>query len=218
MLVGVLAFVLAGAGVVAAITHEDDDDRALTAQESSTTTSAPETTTSSTEPPATTTTTGGATTTTARVTTTTAARATTSTTRRVTTTTVNTAGQDCTAAQIEVTATTDKRSYGPTEQVKLESRLRNRSTTACSYVGYVFRATFADPAGRTIIEVNTVADPRARTTLVPDAVLTGSVPFDQRTCQTQPCPILTPGSGYTATARWSFPGGPYDATTTFALG
>jgi hypothetical protein len=126
--------------------------------------------------------------------------------------------RDCTAAQIEVTATTDKRSYAPTEQVKFESTLRNRSSTACFYVGYTFAATFADPGGRRIIEVITVADEPVPKTLAPGAVLTGSVPFDQATCQQQPCPTLTRGAGYSATASWGFPGGPYLASATFSLG
>ncbi len=182
----------------------------------------PQSTTSSTAlpstttiPPETSTTQVAAQTTTTRRVTTTVVRPT-STTRAPTTTTTATL-RDCTAAQIEVTATTDKRSYAPTEQVKLESTLRNRSSTACSYVGYTFQATFADPGGRRIIESTTVADERTPRPLVPGAVLTGSVPFDQGACQQQPCPPLTRGTGYSVTAVWGFPGGPYLASATFAL-
>jgi len=124
---------------------------------------------------------------------------------------------DCTATQIEVAATTDKRSYLPCEQVMFASTLRNRSSTTCFYAGYEFRAIYADPAGRAIIGFDLIS-PGTRSPLAPGAVLTGSVPFDQRACNAQPCQTLIPGPGYSVTATWTFQGGPYRAAATFALG
>lgn len=212
---------LFGAGVTVAATRDSDNQSATGAPPAI---DRAETTTSSTALPTTTVTPETSTTqspertTTTRQATTTVVRPTTTTRPRASTTTTTATLRDCAAAQIEVRATTGKRTYAPTEQVTFESTLRNRSTTACTYVGYTFQATFADPAGRRIIEVITVADERAPKPLVPGAVLTGAVPFDQGACQQQPCPTLTPGPGYSATASWGFPGGPYLASATFTLG
>jgi hypothetical protein len=216
---GLAALLLAGAGISVAATRDpaDDDARgpAVTRPEVTTTsTTSPET--SITSPPTSTTGVVSPPTTTGRTTTTVVRRTTTTTAKPGATTTTATAA-DCTASQLEVAATTDKRTYAPTEQVRLESTLRNRSSTTCFYAGYTFQADFSDPAGHRILQVGVPAEGSARSALVPGAVLTGSVPWDQRTCQqAQPCPALSPGT-YSATARWIFPGGPFEARVTFAL-
>ena len=216
MALALAALLLLGAGIGVAATRDPDDesDAAAIQPEVTTSTVAPSTTT---VPAETTTTQGFATTTTARPVTTTVVRATTTTTRRASTTTTTATARDCIANQIEVAATTDRASYPPSEQILFQSTLRNRSSTPCFYAGYEFQATFADPAGRRIIEFKTVS-PGTRSPLAPGAVLTGSVPFDPRACQTQPCPTLTPGPGYSVTATWGLAGGPYQARATFALG
>lgn len=215
---GLAALLLAGAGVAAAVTH-DDDDSEETAAVTTTTTSFPDTTTSlapatTTTPPPTTD--AGSTSTTARGATTTTGRATT-TTRGAASTTTTAAIADCTAAQIEVTATTDKPSYAVGQQVVVNSTLRNRSSTACLYSGHTFTVTILSPAGATIIGFDVVTPPGpAKSRFVPGATLTGSVPWDQRTCQAQPCPQPPPGP-YSAVARWTFAGGPYEARAAFTL-
>jgi hypothetical protein len=204
----VAAVVLLGAGVAAAVTYEEDDTRSEHAADTTTTTSAADTTTTSLEP--TTTTAGGAATTTsrpARTTTTRPPSSTTSTTR---------SSPDCAAAQIEVTVRTDKPSYRPDEQVKVESTLRNRSSSPCFYAGHTFQVTIFDPANRSIIGFSIVTPGPERIRFQPTATITGSVPWDQRSCQTQPCPQPGPGT-YAAAVRWTFAGGPYEARATFSL-
>lgn len=217
---GLAALLLGGAGIAVAATRDPDTKVASGAPEP--VNPQPEVTTSSTAPPSTTSTSPPTTqvevpsTTARRATTTTVARSTTTTGLRASTTSTISSNMPCTAAQIAVAATTDKATYGPTEQVKLESTLRNRSSTACSYTGYTFRATFSDPAGRPIIDSAQIADAFRPTALVPGAVLTATTPFDQRTCQMQPCPPMMPGT-YSATATWTFPGGPFEVRAPFAF-
>ncbi len=219
---GLAALLIGGVGIAVAATRDPDTKVASVAP--APVDVQPDVTTSSTVPPSA----GNSPpstsppTTQVEVTSTTARRATTTTVARLTTTTgprgstTSTTTMPCTAAQIAVTATTDKVTYGSTEQVKLESTLRNRSSTACSYTSYTFRATFADPAGRPIIDSAQIADAFRPTALVPGAVLTATIPFDPRTCQTQPCPPLVAGT-YSAIATWTFPGGPFEVRAPFAF-
>jgi hypothetical protein len=213
----VAALLLAGAGVAAAVTHDDDD--AVETAAVTTTTSVPETTTTveTTTVPPTTVAAAATTTTTPGAATTTTARATTTTTRRpASTTTTAPSNPDCTAAQVAVTATTDKTVYGVGQQVMVVSTLRNRSSTTCFYAGHTLRVTILDPAGRSIIFFDLVTPGPAKSAFVPGATLTGTVTWDQRACQTQPCPQPPPGP-YSAQVRWIFPGGPYEARAAFNL-
>lgn len=217
MALGLAALLLGGAGIGVAATREPDKDSEAAIDQPELTTTSSTAAASTTTIPDTTTTQVVATTATTRGAPTTVVRPTTTTAPRAPATTTTTAARNCTAAQIEVAATTDKRSYVPGEQVIFSSTLRNRSSTTCFYAGYRFQATFADPAGRRIIEFD-MDSPGTRSPLAPGAVLTGSVPFDQGACQAQPCPTLRPGPGYSVTATWSFAGGPYQARATFAVG
>jgi hypothetical protein len=206
------ALILFGAGVATAVTR-DDDAPSEQAAVTTTTTVVLDTTTTSID--ATTTTAAGATSTTARGATTTTARAGTTTTRPATTTTGAVGATDCTAAQIEVTATTDRTSYSVGQQVKVDSTLRNRSQSLCFYSTQTFQVAIQDAVGRTIITFE-IATPAGRSPFVPGATLTGSVPWDQRSCQNQPCPQPPPGP-YSAAVKWLFPGGPYEARAAFSL-
>ena len=212
----VAVLVLGGAGLAAAVTRDDDGDTEAAAV---TTTSIFLADITTTTPDAATTTAAGATSTTARgaATTTTARAGTTTTTRPATTTTTAAPNADCTSAMIEVTATTDQRSYRPDQQVKVDSTLRNRSQTTCFYAGQTFQVAIQDAVGRTIITFE-IATPAGATksSFVPGATLTGSVPWDQRSCQTQPCPQPPPGP-YSAAVKWTFAGGPYEARAAFTL-
>jgi hypothetical protein len=210
------ALLLGGAGVAAAITHDDGGGEAARTAVTTTSSVVVDTTTTTLEP--TTTTAAGVTTTMARdnANTTTSRPARTTTTRAATTTSTTAAASECTRAQIEVTATTDKSSYGPGQQVKVDSTLRNRSRTTCVYAGHTFQVAIQDAAGRTIITFELIAPGPTGTPFVPGATLTGSVPWDQRTCQTQPCPQPPPGA-YSAAAKWTFAGGPYEARAAFTL-
>ncbi len=205
------ALLLCGAGVAAAINHDDGDSRAAAAPTTSTV--GPSTTTDPPQP----TSTAGITSTTAGATTTTAARSTT-TARPATTTTSTTAlgTPDCTAAQIDVAVTTDQRSYATGQQVKVDSTLRNRSQTTCFYAGHTFQVAIQDAVGRPIITFEIATPGTTRSPFVPGATLTGSVPWDQRSCQAQPCQQPPPGP-YVAAVKWIFAGGPYEARAAFSL-
>lgn len=211
------ALLLGGAGVAAAITHDDGGGEAAQPALTTTSTLALDTTSTTATIEATTTTVGGATSTTARPgTTTTARQATTTTTRSGTTTTTAAGSPDCTASQIEVTATTDRTSYRAGQQVKVDSTLRNRSQATCFYAGHTFQVAIQDAVGRTIITFEIATPGGTRSPFVPGATLTGSVPWDQRSCQTQPCPQPPPGP-YAAAVKWVFAGGPYEAKAAFSL-
>jgi hypothetical protein len=207
----VAALLLGGAGVAAAITHDDDDPTEVAAVTTTSSTLAADPTTTlaptSSVPP---------TSTTAAPATTTSRPARTTTTRPGATTTTTAATRDCTAAQIEVTAKTDKASYAAGEQVKVDSTLRNKSQATCFYAGHTFHVAIQDAGGRTIITFNLVSPGPTGSPFVAGATLTGSVPWDQRSCQTQPCPQPPPGT-YAAVVTWTFAGGPYETRATFSL-
>lgn len=213
--IALAALLLGGAGVAAAISRDDGDSKDAAAPVTTSTFLLTETT-ATTSAPAPAASIAGVTSTTAgaRPTTTTAARPTT-TTRPATSTTSTTTG-DCTASQIQVTATTDQTSYSAGQQVKVDSTLRNRSQTTCFYAGHTFQVTIQDAVGRPIITFEIVTPGPERSTFVPGATLTGSVPWDQRSCQTQPCPQPPPGP-YSAAVKWTFAGGPYETRAAFSL-
>ena len=208
------ALLLGGAGVAAAITHDDGGGEA--AQPAPTTSTLVLDTTITTIEP-TTTIVGSVTSTTVRPGTTTTARQATTTTARSGTTTTTAAGSpDCTASQIEVTATTDRTSYPAGQQVKVDSTLRNRSQATCFYAGHTFQVAIQDAVGRTMITFEIATPGGTRSPFVPGATLTGSVPWDQRSCQNQPCPQPPPGP-YAAAVKWIFAGGPYETKAAFSL-
>lgn len=222
-ILGLAAVLLFGAGVAAAVTHRDDDGDPVEQAGVTTSSTVADTTTTvadTTTVPATSTTVApGTTSTTARAaTTTTTARAgATTTTRRPASTTVAPgATPDCTAAQIEVTAMTDKSSYVEGQQVKVDSTLRNRSTTTCYYTGHTFGVTIVDAAGKAINSFNIVTPGPTKSAFVPGATLSGSVPWDQFSCGAPPC-LLPPRGAYAAAVTWIFAGGPYEARAPFLL-
>lgn len=207
----IAALLLAGAGVAAAISHDDGDGDAQAAAPTTTTSTAlVDLTTTLAPAPSTSTTAQAATTTTTRPGTTTTTRP------GSTTTTTASPNQDCAPAQVDVSATTDKTTYSPGQQVKVDSTLRNRSQSTCSYAGHTFQVAIQDAVARTIItfEINTPGP--ARSPFVPGATLTGSVPWDQRSCQAQPCPQPPPGP-YSAAVTWTFAGRTYEARAAFSL-
>ena len=208
--IALAALLLGGAGVAAVITHDDGDTGEAAAPTTSTVPPTDTTETSTPSPPAST---AGVTSTVAGASTTTAARPT--TTVRPATTTSTTIGE-CTAAQIEVTATTDQRSYRGGQQVKVDSTLRNRSQTTCFYTGHTFQVAIQDAVARPIMTFEIVTPGPTRSSFVPGATLTGSVPWDQRSCQNQPCTQPPPGP-YVAAVKWTFAGGPYEARAPFSL-
>jgi hypothetical protein len=215
---GIVALILAVAGIAAAATYEDDDDTPAALEQPVTTTTA--------VLPADTTTTVPVTSTTAAPasTTTTVAAATTTTTRRGATTTTTRAGAStttttaaiaaCTTAQLEVAVTTDKPSYGIGEPVKIHSTLRNRSTVTCTYPSFVFAATILSPGGATVTGFNRQGD--AAGALGTGQANEAFVTWERVACTSDICPPNTPGD-YTVSATWNFPGGPYTATTRIAL-
>jgi hypothetical protein len=207
--IALAALLLGGAGVAAAISRDDGDADDAAAPVTTSTLLLPETSTTAAP-----TSTAGVTSTTAGTATTTTAVRPTTTTRPATSTTSTTTG-DCTSAQIQVTATTDRTTYSAGQQVKVDSTLRNRSQTTCFYAGHTFQVTIQDAVGRPIITFEVVT-PAERSTFVPGATLTGSVPWDQRSCQTQPCPQPPPGP-YSAAVKWTFAGGPYETRAAFSL-
>lgn len=220
-ILGLAAVLLLGAGVAAAVTHEDDDDDRTEQASVTTTSTVADTTTSVTATSTidTTTTTGapGTPSTTARGATTTTTRpGATTTTSAASTTTAPRGTPDCTAAQIEVTAMTDKSSYVEGQQVKVDSTLRNRSTTTCYFTGHTFGVAILDAAGRTINSFNIVTPGPTKSAFVPGATLSGSVPWDQFSCRTPPC-FLPPRGPYAAAVTWIFAGGPYEARAPFVL-
>lgn len=204
--IALAVLLLAGAGVAAAITRDEDTDKAAP----STTSTVQEVQVTATPVPPSPSTTAtsavAAATTTARQT----------TTSRPPTSTTSTTTGDCTSAQIDVSVTTDQRSYTAGQQVKVDSTLRNRSQTACFYAGHSFQVVIQDAVARPIITFEVVTPGPGRSSFVPGATLTGSVPWDQRSCQTQPCAQPPPGP-YAAAVKWIFPGGPYEARAAFSL-
>ena len=210
------ALLLGGAGVAAAITHDDGDGEAAQPAPATTSTLALDTTTTTATIEATNTTVGSATSTTGRAGTTTTARQATTTTARSGTTTTAAGSPDCTPSQIEVTVTTDRTSYAAGQQVKVDSTLRNRSQATCFYAGHTFQVAIQDAVGRTIMTFEITTPGGTRSPFAPGATLTGSVPWDQRSCQNQPCPQPPPGP-YLAAVKWTFAGGPYEAKAAFSL-
>jgi hypothetical protein len=203
----IAAVLVAGAGVAAATTKDGDGTEEAGPATTSTVEQPVAPAISTTDPPV-------PTSTSVRPTTTTAPRPT--TTARPPVSTTSTTIGDCTAAQIDVTATTDRRSYSAGQQVMVDSTLRNRSESTCLYAGYTFQVVIQDAVGRPIITFEVATPGPARSSLVPGATLTGSVPWDQRSCQAQPCPQPPPGP-YVVAVKWTFPGGPYEAKAAFSL-
>lgn len=213
----VSAVLLAGAGMAAAATRDPGETVTATVEV------APATTT--TEPPATTTTelattststtspstTVGPTTTTARraVTTTTTRRPVTTTAPAPTTsTTAPAAAPACVPAQIQVTATGSRPSYGPGENAEVTTVLRNQSSAPCSYNGYTVEFTFKDGAGEAFAGGTIVADTFRPVPLATGATLTHTEPWRH---------IVQPAGPHTGTAVWSFAGHRYEAVARFQL-
>ena len=205
------ALLLGVAGVAVAIVRDDDQTQVAAAPTTPTVQPADTTTT-----PAPATTTAGVTSTAPGATTTTAARPTTTARPATTSTSTTVPTADCISAQIDVSVTTDQRSYAASQQVKVDSTLRNRSQTTCFYAGHTFQVTIQDAVGRPIMTFEIVTPGTTRSPFVPGATLTGSVPWDQRSCQTQPCQQPPPGP-YVAAVKWIFAGGPYETRAAFSL-
>lgn len=212
---GVVALLLAVAGIAAAATHEDDDTPAALEQPVTTTTAVLAADTTTTVPVTSTTAAPASTTTTAAAATTTTRRgATTTTTRAGATTTTTAPIAACTTAQLEVAVTTDKATYGIGEPVKIHSTLRNRSTVTCTYPSFVFAATILSPGGATITGFNRQGD--AAGALGAGQANEAFVTWERVACTSDICPPNTPGD-YTVSATWNFPGGPYTATAKIKL-
>jgi hypothetical protein len=210
------ALILAVAGVAAAVTHEDDDGTPAAVEQPATTTSSSLAVTTTTAAVTSTSATPSPTSTTAARATTTTRRGATTTTARAGATTTTAAGPAaaCTTAQMEATVTTDKASYAQGEQVRIQSTLRNRSTTTCTYPSFVFSATILSPGGATITGFNRQGDSPGA--LGPGQANEASVNWDRISCPSPFCTQSTPGT-YAVSVTWNFPGGPYTATRTFEL-
>lgn len=207
---GVAALLIGGTGLGVAATRDSESDTPTAApapvEESTTTTSTTEVPATTTTPttaapsPSTTATTVRRTTTTNRATTTTRAPATTTTT----------AGRPatCTPAQIEVTAVTDKSSYGPSEPAQVTARLRNKSSTACSHTGYTVDIVFRDASGTQWGGASVVADTIGDVSLKAGESFTHSGSWDHL--------FQAPGAA-TGSVTWRFAGNTYTATAPFQL-
>ena len=217
MLLGALALVLAAVGVGAVIAHDEDDDEQVAAEATTTTTVVLDTTTSTTEVPVSTTTSPPTTTRTGRTTTT---RATSPTTARPTTTTrpgsvTTVAGRPlCAAEQIDISLSLAT-SYPPGQPVRMETTLRNKSSTPCFYRGYSVTMTFLDMGGATLVGSGVVADDIEDRAFSPGQRITHDATWDPKVCQTPPC--TQPPGVYAVTADWSFSGGRYGARQEFLV-
>lgn len=149
---------------------------------------------------------------------TTARRATTTAPRAASSTsTTPPASSSCTPAQIAVTVDTDRATYGPGQEVKITSTLRNRSPSSCLYNGYVFGSAFRNAAGDTFPGVSVIADSFADVPLRPGETISHSASWDHRLCPEPGCGPMPPGP-YTAIVTWNFASSAYELTTAFMLG
>ena len=218
---GMAVALLIGAGIGAAATYEDDEDTpAALEQPATTTTALPLDTTTTvaevtTTTPAASTTVGPTTTTRPGATTTTRRGGTTGTTRPATTA-PTTPAPACTTSQMAVAVTTDRETYGPGQQVRADSTLRNTSASPCTYSSFDFAATFLDPNGGTLIGFNRRGDATEPTLLGPGQAAEASVTWNRSTCPSTPCPAEHTGT-VSVRVTWNFPGGPYVASRTFTL-
>jgi cytoskeletal protein RodZ len=205
---GLAALLLAGTGIGVAATRDPGDDTAagspspVPPAEVTTTSTEPAPTTTSTPP----TTVAVTTTTTTRRVTTTVARAT--TTKPSTTTTATAAVATCGAASIAVTIATDRPSYGPGEEVKVTSTLRNKSSVTCTYNGYGFTTSFRDEAGHTFGGTRVIADSFADVPFPPGQTITHTGTWDH---------LGSPPGVYTAVGTWNFGTATAEVTVTLNL-
>lgn len=197
----------------------DGGDRADISSLASVSTTEPSTTVAST-------TTQGATTTTAPSSTT--ERATTSvpgtttrrptTTRAPTTTAAGGAAPACSAAQLEVTATTDKTSYRPGETVRFQGILRNRSGAPCTYTSYTASSRIDGPSGTPVRpSAILVADAFRDTQLAAGATLSHPGTWDQQACPSGGSCSQAPPGTYTARVGWGFSGPAVEGSAAFQL-
>jgi hypothetical protein len=207
---GVAALLIGGTGLGVAATRDSDDDTVTAAPGVS---EEPTTTTSTTELPVSTTTTTTAaptsstTATTVRRTTTTA-RATTTTRAPATTTTTAGRPATCTPAQMELTAVSDKPTYGPSEPALVTAKLRNKSSTPCSHTGYTVDIAFRDASGMQWRGASVVADTIGDVSVKAGESFTHSGSWDH---------LFHPPGPATATVTWKFAGNTYTATLPFQL-
>jgi hypothetical protein len=210
----VAALLLAGAGIAAAATRNPaaEEDTPAAAPATTTTVPAPTSTSASTStasaPTSTSTTVGTTTTTSRRTTTTTTTRRPVTTTAPPQSTSITAPAPQCTPAQIQVTATATRPSYGPGENAEVTTVLRNRSSTPCSYNGYTVEVTFRDAAGAAFGGGSIVADTFRPVPLAAGATLTHTEPWRH---------IFQPAGPHTGTATWQFAGNRYEATASFQL-
>ncbi len=220
VVLGVVAVVLAGAGIGVAATRDSDTEVATGTTTTVLTTPTtvveePTTAVSATSTPPTTAP-ASPSTTSRRATTTTVARATTTTAPRATTTTTGASGPTCVAEQFDVKVMTDKPSYAPGQTVQITTTLRNKSATACFYNGYALTMSFKDDAGRMYSGVSVIADSFRDVPLQPGQTLTNSGQWDHRACAEPGCAAL-PSGPYYVTASWSIAGSRYDVLISFIL-
>jgi hypothetical protein len=216
VVVGAFALVLAGVGIGVVIDHDEDDDGEQAAVEVTTTTATFLDTTTSTTPEVASTTTSPPTTVRGGRTTTTRATSTTArptTTRPGTQTTV--AGRPlCAAEQMDISISLGT-SYAPGQPVRMETTLRNKSSSPCFYRGYTVTMTFLDPDGRTLVGSAVHADDVEDRAFAPGQRITHDATWDPKVCQTPPC--AQPPGIYAVTADWSFSGGRYTARQEFGV-
>ncbi len=122
--------------------------------------------------------------------------------------TTSTPAPACTPAQIQVTATASRPSYGPGENAEVTTVFRNRSSAACSYNGYTVEFTFKDVAGKAFAGASIVADTFGPVPLPAGATLTHTEAWRH---------IFQPAGLHTGTAVWSVAGNRYEATASFQL-
>jgi hypothetical protein len=226
VIIAVVAVVLAGAGVVAAVAHDEGRPAASVRGVSvPTTTTAPEpatTTTSTTAAPDAATTTAPATTvgrtTTTRRTTTTTIRPPTPTTAPAPTGTTNPPATAvlCTPDQIDINVVPTSKRVTAGQPVALQTTIRNRSSEPCFYRGYTVTMTFLDPKGSVIIAPAEHADDVQFRQFSPGQALSTSATWDPSRCASPPCAPPAPGI-YSVSAEWSFSGGRYGATQQFEV-
>ncbi len=126
-------------------------------------------------------------------------------------------GPRCGPAQIAVTVTPDKPSFGPGERVTVTSTARNQTSEPCAYFSFTLQATFKDSTGRPLGGMAGHGDNFREVALPAGHTLTQKADWDPRVCEAGPdCGPRPPGE-YLVTATWSFDSPGVEATASFRL-
>ena len=120
----------------------------------------------------------------------------------------------CRSADVRVTVTTTKASYGPGETVQGSSTLANRGPVACLLPTRAF-FRILNGAGKDVGGFAYTMEFRYPVRAEPGNTFSSSFTWDQRDCSGPACARVPPGM-YTVVADWS-ESGPYTGSTTFQV-